>query len=474
MTDVKKNKNRLINSKAEARALYVFAEAKDTGKIGIEVEMALYKQGADKPEIPQAAEMMRMQTELKTKGYDAQLEAAGVLEYASLPVRIEDVAELVAQARQDLSVFEQAAARQGYTRAPWPVLPTTTLDDALKNRVDRERLNVAIESIPSIYHVDAIKVPLLTAGVQASFSPRDEGEMYRMLCRGYALTPLLLASMNSHTGYTENEEMRKDYHVRSSYYAAHCRGGGIAESFNAAASPQELIERHIDTVYSIPMFFAYDLEGKIIATTKDDVLTFEELVRRGLNTQSNYELAESFLYHDIKICNLRDAAGDVIGKRVEVRNADSGLHQPASVLLLTAALMPDGKTADAFDALLKGYGFTGNPKTDAPLLKEARDAATQHGGRYMDVPFGVDPATGKGRSLRELAADVASLMEEQYGAEPKVAAELSRLTGVLLSGDCDAKRTSRQYPTLGAITSAMQKGHGSQPPASGCAPRSVT
>lgn len=447
MTDVKNNKNNLIETPADAQRLYVFAQEQG-GRIGLEVEMALYQPRATGVGIPQAAEMVSMQTVLRDQGYDAQLEAAGVLEYASPPMLLTDIAEMAARVTLDLELFESTAARQGYRRAPFSILPTTTLTEAFNKRVPRERLDVAINALKDFYGPCVLPIPLLTTGVQASFSPQNADEMFAMAKRGYALTPLLIAAMNSGTGYVENKTQRADIHQRSAYYEPYGSSAGIAQSFTQAHTAEEYIRQHIEAVFDAPMFFCYDHDGTLLPSAKGNVLTFRDLAARGLNTQSNYELAESFLYNDIKICNLRDGEGHVIGKRLEVRAPDSGLHQPLSVLLLTAALVPSGPTATAFEALLADYGFTGDPVTDAPLLHAARHAAVHHDGRFMDVDFGRDPVTGAARSLRDLAADVAGLLSAHYAAEKSLQPALSKLTDILLTGNCDAKNYAAQYPQL--------------------------
>jgi len=450
MTDVTKGKVRIIASEAEARALYATAPEEYHGKVGLEVEMPLFKRGATRPEIPKAEEMLQMHSALKAKGYDAQLEAAGVLEYASPPVDVKDAARLVQSSKEDLKAFEAEAAKHGYSRAPFCILPTTSLEDALNNKVPRERLETSLAVIRDAFHEDITHIPLLTTGVQTSFSPKDNDEMFRMAQRGYALTPLLIAAMNSSAGFSCNDNTRKEDHLRGKYYDFYGTSGGISPAFLKSSNAEELITNHITQVFDAPMFFAYDNEGNMLRSTKDNVLTFRKLEALGLNTQTNYELAETFLYNDIKICNLRDGTGAVVGKRIEVRAADSGLHQAASTLLLTAAVVPDGKTADAFDALLKDYGFTGNPKQDAPLLLAAREAAIHHQGRFMDVPFG----TG---SLRDFAADVAGLVEAHYAADRAVAPEVSKLCEVLLTGNCDAKLFAAKFPTLQSVANDLQK-----------------
>lgn len=447
MTDVINSKNSKITASQDALHLYAPPPADMSGKIGIEIEMPLYTAGTVKPTIPTAPEMLAMQSFLKQKGYDAQLEAAGVLEYASPAVPVTDIRALLRVVEKDVAVFEQEAQVHGYQRAPFSILPTTTQQDAMDNLVSRERLVASITAMRDIFDPVMLNLPLLTTGVQTSFSPSNEDEMFRMMYRGYALTPLLIAAMNSSAGFVANDPVRQDVHLRGSYYDACGSAGGIANSFLKAASGASLITNHIDAVFDTPMHFAYDADGGLMRSTADNVITFRKLIDKGLNTISNYELAESFIYNDVKICNLRDAEGNVAGKRLEIRAADSGLHQAASTLLLTGALIPDGKTADAFEALLKDYGFTGKPQQDAALLTDARQAAVHHQGKFMDIGFG----TGR---LRDFAADVAGVLVTHYqgaGVQP----ELSHLVNILLTGECDAKVFARTLPTLKDVTASL-------------------
>jgi len=465
MTDVVKNKDNRIAKAEDALPFFQPPPEKFTGKTGLEVEMALYRAGRDKPEIPAATDMLAMHAALKAKGHDAQLEAAGVLEYASPPAALENLGPLVARIKADLQAFEDEAASRGFSRAPFSILPTTTEQDALDVRVPRERLEASLDVIENVLDPRLSRIPLLTTGVQTSFSPKDSGEMFRMAQRGYALTPLLIAAMNSTAGYVENDETRLDHHPRGKYYERYGASGGLSQAFLKASNPEEFVRNHIEAVFDAPMFFAYDHDGSLIRSTKDDVLTFRKLMDRGLNTQSNFELAETFLYNDIKICNLRDETGNVVGKRLEVRAADSGMHQPVSALLLTAALVPDGKTAEKFNSLLKDYGFTGVPAQDAPLLQAARDAAVHHGGKFMDVPFGKDPQTGAARRLRDFAADVAGLVVDHFEKDKALAADVSKLADLLLSGNCDAKVFAAQYRSLAEVTEALQQTPAPQPAA---------
>lgn len=455
MTDVNKSNTRRISSVEDALPLYAPPPAAFTGKMGAEVEMPLYRRGDAKPAIPTAREMEAMQDVLKKQGFDAQLEAAGVLEYASPAVPVSAAAELVARVNADVKAFERVAAEAGYVRAPFSVLPTTTRAEAFGNMVSRERLQASLGAMPALFPEETLNLPLLTTGVQTSFSPKDSDEMFRMAYRAYALNPLIIAALNSSAGFAENDPARRDVHVRSKLYENYRAAGGIAESFLDAENGGELVRNHIVSVFKNPMHFAYDAQGNIVRSTAEDIITFEKLAERGLNTQANYELAESFLYNDVKICNLR-VGDDVVGKRIEVRPADSGLHQAASLILLTAALVPDGPAAEAFERVLKDYGFTGSPKRDAELFIASRRAAVEHGGKFMDVPFG----TG---SLRDFAVDVAGIIVPFYDGKG-LGPELSRLTDILLTGECDAKAFARAMPELKDVTAALQKaGEGVNP-----------
>lgn len=433
MTDVNKSNTRKINSFREAFALYAPPPRDMTGKVGVEVEMPLYRPGPAKPQIPSAEDMQKIQQDLQAREFDAQLEPSGVLEYASPAEELAKVPALARRIQKDLKDFERAAACTGYAAAPFCVLPTTTRAEAWENMVSRERLQASLAAMPQLFPRDTLDLPLLTAGVQVSFSPKDADEMLRMMYRAYALSPLLMAAMNSFTGYIGNDPGREDILLRPKRNDGYGSAGGIAESFLKSETGTDLIRNHIEAVFQATMHYAVGLQGEVILSTKENPLTFEKLIAMGLNTQTNYEIAESFLYNDIKICNLR-RGGAAVGKRMEVRPADFGAHQAVSTLLLAAALVPDGETAKAFERLLGDYGFTGSPVSDAALFLSSRKAAVEHGGKFMDVAFG----TGR---LRDFAADVAGLVTAHYAGQ-RLDAEVSRVAEILLTGECDAKKMS--------------------------------
>ena len=71
----------------------------------------------------------------------------------------------------------------------------------------------------------------------------------------------------------------------------------------------------------------------------------------------------------------------------------------------------------------------------------------------MDVAYG----TGQ---LRDFAADVASLLEKHVTSGP----ELAKLTDILLTGNCDAKVTSVETPTLQKVVEKLVKMAGPSAP----------
>lgn len=451
MTDVKKDKTRLIATPSDARDLYAPPPAAMTGKMGVEVEMPLYACRDNGIRIPTVAAMARLQEALRDQGHDAQLEAAGVLEYASNPADTQDAGALLSAVNRDLDVFEAAAHAAGYAVAPYSILPTTTREEALANMASRERLVTSINAMHKIFPKTTVEIPLLTAGIQTSFSPVDAEQMFRMTRRAYLLTPVLIALSNSSAGFVKNNAKPQKRNYRMRLYDGYGEAGGISPAFRRAVDGKSFIDAHIDAVFAAPMHFAYRPDGSLQAATPDAPLTFAGLVARGWNTQSNYELAESFLYNDIKICNLRDAKGNVVGKRMEVRAADAGPRENvARALLLTAAVVPDGPAADAFEKLCAMYGFTGAPAEMADLLELSRESAIEHGGRFMDVAYG----TGR---MTDFCLWLADIVEKNWTSAPGVdAAMLADLSAALRRGQCPAARTAQEAPTLGQVTQDLK------------------
>ena len=78
----------------------------------------------------------------------------------------------------------------------------------------------------------------------------------------------------------------------------------------------------------------------------------EELKALGLNTRSNYDLAETFVYTDYKVCNIRNSEGKPIGKRVEVRGFDAGELGALAAVPFCHALLRDPAGRGAVQGLL--------------------------------------------------------------------------------------------------------------------------
>jgi hypothetical protein len=436
MTDTPNNDQQIISSFADVQSLYASIPSDCAGKIGIEVERHVIKVLESGYEMAGAAALMSLQKRLRKEGYNAQLEAAGVLEYASPAVSLNEFPNLLPQIDNALEAFRKAAEDFGLRHAIVSVLPTATFDEAFSKMVARPRLQVGIQSLAQVSPHGAIAIPLLTAGVQVSFSPKDPDQMFRMARRAYALTPLLMAVMNSDTGYSENDAVKKPHHLRGHYYSDYGTSGGISEAFLRAHDGDSLIKNHYEEVIHALMYFAYNEKGELIPSTPSNKMTFASLPH-AMKTRANYETAESFLYHDVKICNLRNKNGVVLGKRLEVRAADSGAHQALTTPLLTAALIPDGITADLFDMLLSSYGFTGDVEQDKSLYLEGRKNAVYHGGAYMDVEFGRDPQSGKPLRLLDFAFEVSDLIDGHYLScpiSPVVDNALNKLHTILMTG----------------------------------------
>ncbi len=447
MTDVNKKNSELISSFKDALALFKPSPSSMTNKMGVEIEMGMFSsENENQIIIPTSLEVEKIKKALEKRGQMVQLEAAGVIEYASNPVSVDQPIKLLKEMKKDLEVFEEEIQKQGFKRSPVSILPSVTIEDAMAVRSSRERLNIALSTVPNIFKPEALTIPLLTTAIQASFSPTDKEAMFRMAKRAYALTPLLMLVTNSHTGFLKNNPIRQNKHFRGKGYDCHEASGGIADSFLKSSNGDEWVKNHIKSIFDIPMYFACNKDGSTftaangnpVTSTKRNPLTFRKLIKEGLNTISNFHLAESFMYNDVKICNLSDEFGKVAGKRLEVRAADSGLHQPEDLILLTSALIPDGETAIAFEALLKKYGFTGDPTQDTEFLLGARNAVVENWDHaWKEGNF------GKGK-MTDFSRDLANIMEDHYiNSSDDISAiekPLSRLLNDLRSCESDATR----------------------------------
>lgn len=442
MTDVRNDNTTLIHCIDEVLPLYAGnGLAADKQTIGMETEISLYRHNADGSlSGASAKECAALVGDLKAKGYTAQLEMASAVEYASNAYRVSDLATMSRDVRNDYAVFRKHIDDAGLHTAS-AQLPFATLDSARANLVDRDRARGLVEGMQRFKPQEFLKVTLLCTSTQVSVSYSDADDLYRTLCTGYALSPVIFALFANHPAFIEGGvDVRKE-HPRAAWYGAFGDVGGVPASLLSATDGADFIRRHAQQVFNNDMLFYYDQQGEIVWPEKP--LPFAALAELGLNTRSNYDLSESFLYHDLKVCNIRDENGVATGKRVEFRGFDSGALSTLTAHAFVGILLRDEKANAELQGLLMTYGLTPDCEDFAHNLVASRAAVAQHGGKYLDVAY------GRG-TLREFCADLSDILDRASKRSPDACPALAQLTALATRGTSLAELSAAQTPDYAA------------------------
>ena len=442
MTDVRSDDFTLINKADDVLPLYRGnGQAENRQYIGFETEIGVYKKGADgKPAGASTKETADLLQYIKDLGHQPQLEMASAVEYASPPFRVTEVRRLVDEINNAWDAYNGAIKAKGFTPNNSSFFPFATLETAEGNLVDRDRARGLVKGMKLHKNPEFLKVTLLATSTQVSLSYKDADDLYDLLATGYALQAPIFGLFATYPAYVEGQEKPVDYNPRAAFYSAFGQQGGIPDSFLQAKDGEDFIRRHAQQVLETPLLYYYDQDKNIVWPEKP--VTLNELKDIGLNTKSNYDLAESFIYTDLKIANIRDEEGKPTGKRIEVRGIDAGeLGVKAGVPFIHAALR-DPETREQVKALLADYGLTPGQDGWQERLKQARHNAAFHGGKYLDVAFGVRPDGAEG-NLKEFSRELGNILQLHAQRNPDVKDALQPLIDITRSGLTIAEQKAR-------------------------------
>jgi hypothetical protein len=374
---------------------------------------------------------------LRSHGFSAAQEFSGIVEICGAPVekvhryqepvKLADypvsslrVDEITRQSREAYTVLSQHARAFGLTLHDTSHLATVTEEQAVQAMGQRPRALAGFTAMQRHAPRACRLLPLLNAGTQISLNVRDDDDLYADLKLLYPLTPMLYAVMANHPPQFEGRDCTQA-HPRGQLYDGYGPQGGISQAFLKATCPRDLVAYHCEELVKAPLFFTYDANDNPVVP-QDQLPTFSSLAP-AQQTADHFRLAQSFNYHDLKICNIHDAAGHVVGKRIEVRPADAGFENLLALPALVGVAMRDATARTAVSDLLKDYGFKGEPMNYGPLLEQARRNAVYHNGRYMKVPFG-RLASGKQGEMVIFARDYLAIIAARTVVEGPVLQEV--------------------------------------------------
>lgn len=441
MSDVKATDTTLIHSAADVAPLY--AGAGDQARSGLEVELAFFN-----PKSPTLEVMTLAQNKvLKAAAADA-LGAAWVhneptselLEVSSIALPFGQIKSVLADIDQKINVLSAKAQGLGLKRSYFQELPERTADDLLSRIVDVPRYRVMYAP----YRADmksCVQYFAVCKSNQVSVSYPTQDQALRDIRRLYALAPFFFLLTDNSTGFSEGKAFSGHAGMMLRHKGLLAGRGGILPYAFTATSGADFFARHIEAVMNNPLYMYYERDGRLVGLPSGTWVTFRDLAEKGLNTATNYFLAQSVLWPDVKIAALRSEAGDVYGHRYEARMFGVGLHQHHTAMILTSALAFHAPFARAVDKLLENYGFSfANPAEMQRQIEASYTAARAHNGRFFNIPYG----TGFMADFARDFADLAETMAEACGLE----AEIQPLLEICRTGCTDGRVNRALFASL--------------------------
>ena len=352
----------------------------------------------------------------------------------------EEMKDTLEDVQSKLQVITEKARGLGLRRSYFQELPDKTAFELLKSVVNLDRYQAFF--VP--YRADLegfARYFTVCKSNQVSVSYSDPDHMLENVRRLYYLSPFLFMLTDNSSGFAEGQPFsgHQGMYYRSLLIQGH---GGVPPYVFTANSGEEYISNHIQHVMNNPLFVYYDETGKLNKIDEPGKwTTFLELEKQGLNIASNYYLAQSMLWPDVKIAALKDEDGNVTHHRYEARMFGVGIHQHQTAFLITCALAYNEDFAKKVNALLLEYGFNMEAATTScQLVQASYREARQHDGKFFDIPFGLG-------IMSDFAKSFADLLEEAYNGKG-FDDELTPITDICRSGCTDAKVNRLLFPTL--------------------------
>lgn len=448
MSEVSANDLTEINSADDVFDLYA-GVGKSEAKAGIEVELSFFD-----PESPDLAAMSLCQNRVLKNSAAAVMPSVDfvhneptseLLEVASIAGSSAQMKDVMRDVNEKIDILVDKAEGIGLKRSYFQELPEKTADDLLSRIVDVERYKVMYAP----YRADMAKCVQYFAvckSNQVSVSPYDMDHMHQNVRRLYALAPFLFLLTDNSTGFSEGKAFSGHAGMHLRHQGLTEGRGGVPPYVFSAKSGEEFVRAHIDHVMNNPLFMYYDRDGGLNRVPSGDWgVTFNALKNQGLNIASNYYLAQSIMWPDVKIATLKNDAGDITGHRYEARMFGVGTHQHQSAFIITSALAFHEKFAAQVDELLTRYGLD-----TYEAVIEAYAAAREHEGKFFDVAYGNAQMIDFAREFADLIEPVA----EEMGLDD----ETQPILEICRSGCTDGKVNRLLCPSLDDVI-AFQRGY---------------
>jgi len=367
-----------------------------------------------------------------------------LLEIASKAYDFSDAKNLLAETNNKIRILSEKALGLGLKRSYFQELPERSANNLLSRIVDVERYKVMYAP----YRDDMKKCVQYFAvckSNQVSVSPYNMNHMLENVRRLYILAPFLFMITDNSAGFSEGKPFAGHAGMALRHNGLTEGRGGVLPYVFSARSGEEYIANHIDHVMNNPLFMYYDQEGELNKVPSGNWgVTFNSLKERGLNIASNYYLAQSVIWPDVKIATLKDDEGAVFGHRFEARMFGVGVHQHQTAYLITSGLAFNATFAAGVDELLERYGFNDdNLQEPHALVLASYKAARNHNGKFLDIAYGNGRMAGFAKDFAVLAEDLAV----EIGMED----EMQPLSTICSTGCTDGRVNRKLFPTLKSV-----------------------
>ncbi|MEZ5815297.1 MAG: hypothetical protein R3E13_11365 [Alphaproteobacteria bacterium] len=421
--------------------IHTYEGAGQNAKTGVEVELAFFD-----PQSPDLATMTPAQNKVVKNATNAQCggdfarnePTSEMLEIGSIAGNPDELRHIMKDTQSKIECLSQKAADIGLKRSYFQHLPDKTATQLLANLMDVDRYQAFFG--PPREDMKAVAAYFsVCKSNQISVSYRNHNHLLENIRRLYVLAPFLFMITDNAAPFNEGLPFKGNAGMH--HRAALGDRGGVPPYVYTAKTGEEYIAAHIDHVMNNPLFVYYDEKGNLIRLPSGTWTSFNKLRDKGLSTATNYYFSESILWPDVKIAALKNDAGEVINHRYEARMFGVGLHQHQTALLIMAALAFDPEFAQKTGELLERYGFNlSNPETLKTPLENAYKTAQEHGGKFLNIPYGNSTMAAFARNFADLIEN-AALMQ---GFEN----ELTPLLAICRTGCTDSKVNALLFDTL--------------------------
>lgn len=427
--------------KDESDVLATYDGAGKDARAGIETELAFIDAKSLKPmTIAQNKTLKAISHNALPGDWVRNEPTPETIEVNSLAAPLGDIRPVFDDINRKIQLVTEKAAGIGLKRSYFQELPEKTAAALLQNIMPIDRYQAFFVPVREDMKGFGEYFSVCKSN-QVSVSYRDTDHMLANIRRLYFLAPFLFLLTDNSSGFREGKKFTG--HAGMNYrHDGLLEGRGAVPSYVfTAKNGEEYIRAHIEHVMTNPLFVHYDLEGDIVKLPAGQWTNFRDLEKQGLNIASNYFLAETVLWPDVKIAALRDDEGTVVNHRYEARMLGVGIHQHQTSFLVVSALAQNETFAHNIDRLLAKHGFDTRKLQQAHVhLLAAYENARHHNNKFFDIAYG----TG---SMADFAKEFADLIEIAYDGAG-FDDELAPLLAICRSGCTDAKINRILFDTL--------------------------